>query len=105
MINAHLEGILTPVITGATNARAEGFNTMIQKIKRGGAGSGTRNSSRKRPTSTCAGWISTRRRYGIDRYLHDSLKSQKANNPLGAIYVRLSPRAEWICNQELICVQ
>ena len=33
-IKAHLEGILTAVVTGATNARAEGFNTMIQKIKR-----------------------------------------------------------------------
>jgi transposase len=38
MIKAHLEGILTAVITGATNARAEGFNTMIQKIKRDARG-------------------------------------------------------------------
>jgi len=29
---------LTAVITGATNARAEGFNTMIQKIKRDARG-------------------------------------------------------------------
>jgi len=33
-IKRHLEGILTAIVTGATNARAEGFNTMIQKIKR-----------------------------------------------------------------------
>jgi len=33
-IKTHLEGILTAVVTGATNARAEGFNTTIQKIKR-----------------------------------------------------------------------
>ena len=37
-IKRHLEGILTAVITGATNARAEGFNTMIQKIKRDARG-------------------------------------------------------------------
>lgn len=37
-IKTHLEGILTAVITGATNARAEGFNTMIQKIKRDARG-------------------------------------------------------------------
>lgn len=37
-IKAHLEGILTAVVTGATNARAEGFNTMIQKIKRDARG-------------------------------------------------------------------
>ena len=35
---AHLEGILTAVVTGASNARAEGFNTMIQKIKRDARG-------------------------------------------------------------------
>ncbi len=29
-IKTHLEGILTAVITGATNVRVEGFNTMIQ---------------------------------------------------------------------------
>ena len=33
-IKRHLEGILTAIVTGATNARAEGFNTMIQKVKR-----------------------------------------------------------------------
>ncbi|MDA3934098.1 MAG: ISL3 family transposase [Gammaproteobacteria bacterium] len=38
MVKRHLEGILTAVITGATNARAEGFNTMIQKIKRDARG-------------------------------------------------------------------
>jgi len=38
MVKAHLEGILTAVVTGATNARAEGFNTMIQKIKRDARG-------------------------------------------------------------------
>lgn len=38
MIKAHLGGILTAVVTGATNARAEGFNTMIQKIKRDARG-------------------------------------------------------------------
>ncbi|MDZ7790308.1 MAG: ISL3 family transposase [Xanthomonadales bacterium] len=37
-IKRHLEGILTAVVTGATNARAEGFNTMIQKIKRDARG-------------------------------------------------------------------
>ena len=37
-IKNHLEGILTAVVTGATNARAEGFNTMIQKIKRDARG-------------------------------------------------------------------
>lgn len=37
-IKAHLEGILTAVVTGATNARAEGFNTKIQKIKRDARG-------------------------------------------------------------------
>ena len=37
-IKAHLEGILMAVVTGATNARAEGFNTMIQKIKRDARG-------------------------------------------------------------------
>ena len=35
---AHLEGILTAVVTGATHARAEGFNTTIQKIKRDARG-------------------------------------------------------------------
>ncbi len=38
MIKRHLEGILTAVVTGATNAHAEGFNTMIQKIKRDARG-------------------------------------------------------------------
>jgi len=38
MVKKHLEGILTAVVTGATNARAEGFNTMIQKIKRDARG-------------------------------------------------------------------
>jgi transposase len=38
MIKRHLEGILTAVVTGATNARAEGFNMMIQKIKRDARG-------------------------------------------------------------------
>jgi len=33
-IKRHLEGILTAIVTGATNAGAEGFNTMIQKVKR-----------------------------------------------------------------------
>ena len=37
-IKAHLEGVLTAVVTGATNAQAEGFNTMIQKIKRDARG-------------------------------------------------------------------
>jgi len=37
-VKAHLEGILTAVVTGATNARAEGFKTMIQKIKRNAPG-------------------------------------------------------------------
>jgi transposase len=37
-IEAHLEGLLTAVVTGATNARAEGFNTMIQKLKRDARG-------------------------------------------------------------------
>ena len=38
MIKKHLDGIVTAVVTGATNARAEGFNTMIQKIKRDARG-------------------------------------------------------------------
>ncbi len=38
MVKRHLEGIITAVVTGATNARAEGFNTMIQKIKRDARG-------------------------------------------------------------------
>ena len=38
MVKKHLEGILTAVVTGATNARAEGFNTMIQKLKRDARG-------------------------------------------------------------------
>jgi transposase len=33
-IQGHLEGILNAVVAGATNASAEGSNTMIQKIKR-----------------------------------------------------------------------
>ena len=37
-IKKHLDGIVTAVVTGATNARAEGFNTMIQKIKRDARG-------------------------------------------------------------------
>ena len=37
-VRYHLEGIITAVVTGATNARAEGFNTMIQKIKRDARG-------------------------------------------------------------------
>jgi transposase len=38
MIKKHLDGIVTAVVTGATNARAEGFNTMIQKLKRDARG-------------------------------------------------------------------
>jgi len=38
MIKRHLDGIITAVVTGATNARAEGFNTMIQKLKRDARG-------------------------------------------------------------------
>ena len=38
MIKNHLDGIVTAVVTGATNARAEGFNTMIQKLKRDARG-------------------------------------------------------------------
>jgi transposase len=38
MVREHLEGIITAVVTGATNARAEGFNMMIQKIKRDARG-------------------------------------------------------------------
>lgn len=33
LVKKHLEGIVTAVVTGATTARAEGFNAMIQKIK------------------------------------------------------------------------
>lgn len=32
-VKANLEGIVTAVVTGATTARSEGFNAMIQKIK------------------------------------------------------------------------
>lgn len=39
----HLEGILKAVVTGAANAWAEDFNTMIQKIKRDTRGFETRN--------------------------------------------------------------
>lgn len=38
VIKRHLEGVLSAVITGATNDRAEGFNTVIQKIKRDARG-------------------------------------------------------------------
>jgi len=38
MIKNHLDGIVTAVVTGATNARAEGFNMMIQKLKRDARG-------------------------------------------------------------------
>lgn len=34
MVKKHLGGILAAMVTGATNARAEGFNIMIQKLKR-----------------------------------------------------------------------
>ncbi len=47
-IKAHLEGILTVVVTAPTNARAEGFNTMIQKIKRDARG--FRNKERFKAT-------------------------------------------------------
>lgn len=33
LVKKHLEGIITAVVTGATTARSEGFNAMIQKIK------------------------------------------------------------------------
>jgi transposase len=33
MIKGHLEGILTAVVLGVTNARAEGLNAKIQWIK------------------------------------------------------------------------
>ena len=38
MVKKHLDGIITAGVTGATNARAEGFNTMIQKLKRDARG-------------------------------------------------------------------
>ena len=37
-IKAHLEGILTAVVTGATNAHSEGFKTIMQKFKRDARG-------------------------------------------------------------------
>jgi len=33
LVDNHLEGIITAVVTGATTARSEGFNAVIQKIK------------------------------------------------------------------------
>jgi transposase len=33
LVKNHLEGIITAVVTGATTARSEGFNAVIQKIK------------------------------------------------------------------------
>lgn len=33
LVKAHMEGIITAVVTGATTARSEGFNAVIQKIK------------------------------------------------------------------------
>ena len=33
MVKKHLDGIVTAVVTGATTARSEGFNAVIQKIK------------------------------------------------------------------------
>lgn len=33
LVRKHLEGIITAVVTGATTARSEGFNAVIQKIK------------------------------------------------------------------------
>lgn len=33
LVKRHLDGILTAVVTGATTARSEGFNAVIQKIK------------------------------------------------------------------------
>jgi len=34
MIKRHLEDILTAIVTGATTARANGFKTVAQKIRR-----------------------------------------------------------------------
>jgi len=34
MVKKHLEGIVTAVVTGVHNARAEGFNALLQKLKR-----------------------------------------------------------------------
>jgi transposase len=38
MIKRHLDGVITAVVTDATNARVEGLNTMIQKLKRDAQG-------------------------------------------------------------------
>jgi transposase len=46
MIKRHLEGILNAVVSGITNARAEGMNSRIQQIKR--AACGFRNRERFR---------------------------------------------------------
>ena len=46
MVKWHFDGMLTAVVTGATNARAEGFNTMIQKLKRDARGFSSRDRFR-----------------------------------------------------------
>jgi len=46
MIKRHLEGILTAVVLGVTNARAEGLNAKIQWIKATARGFRNRNRFR-----------------------------------------------------------
>jgi len=69
-IKAHLEGILTAVVTGATNAWAEDFNAMIQKVKRDARGFRNKELSRQQSTYALADSISTQRRCGIGCYPH-----------------------------------
>ena len=47
MVKKHLDGIVTAVVTGATTARSEGFNAVIQKIKSDARGFRNRERFRK----------------------------------------------------------
>jgi transposase len=47
LVKKHLEGIVTAVVTGAHNARAEGFNALIQKVKRDARGFRNRDRFRQ----------------------------------------------------------
>jgi transposase len=47
LVKKHLEGIVTAVVTGAHNARAEGFNVLIQKVKRDARGFRNRDRFRQ----------------------------------------------------------
>ena len=68
MIKRYLEGILTAVVLGVTNARAEGLNANIQWIKATARASATATASATPSPSTSAAPTSTPPLYAMSTH-------------------------------------